>query len=937
VLVFDPSDLDSAPLVVPIVGEDPRAMAVSPDGAEVYVAVFESGNATTILGGGADDPGTLVFPPNVVGDPTGPYGGVNPPPNDGAGFSPPQQPGNPAPPEVGLIVRLDDTGRWMDDNGGDWTDLVSGPQAAASGRKPGWDLADHDVAVIDAATLAVSYERRLMNICMALAVNPQSGAVSVVGTDATNELRYEPNLNGTFVRVEVALFDPANLGSPSVLDLNPHLDYSVSTVPQATRDESIGDPRGIVWNAAGTRAYVAGMGSNNVVVIDAGGQRAGLNPTIEVGEGPTGVALDEGAGRLYVLNKFAATISVVDTATESETAQVGFHDPTPPAIKVGRQHLYDTHAGSGLGQAACASCHVDARMDRLGWDLGDPSGDVEPVAGNNLGANVPGLNTGFDDFHPMKGPMTTQTLQDIIGKEPHHWRGDRTGLEKFNPAFMLLQGDDVMRTPTEMQEFEDFLATIHFPPNPFRNLDNSLPDDLPLPGHYTTGRFGPAGQPLPNGDATRGLQLYRFPNLLDGGALACATCHTMPTGMGTNYRLQGGTYVPIAPGPDGELHHALVSVDGNTQTSIKVPQLRNEYEKTGFNALLNLNTAGFGVLHDGSVDTLERFVSEPAFDPNSDQDIADLVAFLLSFSGSDLPTGAPGTLFEPPGTDSQDAHAAVGQQATLVDAGQASQELLDRIDLFVDLADALEVDLVVKGLVAGEQRGWVHVAFGSFQSDRAGETIALGSLKTLAAPGAELTFTVVPQGSGERVGVDRDGDGYYDRDELDAGSDPADPDSIPGEPGTAYCFGDGSAAPCPCANGVPAETGCANSNGAGAVLSGSGIAHTANDTVELTGAGLIPNQPSLLFQGLNAVAGGDGVGFGDGLRCAGGSVVRIRVLTPDAGGAVSYPGPGDPSVSVAGQVQAGDTRRYQLWYRDPASGPCGTGFNLSNGYEIAWQ
>jgi hypothetical protein len=47
-------------------------------------------------------------------------------------------------------------------------------------------------------------------------------------------------------------------------------------------------------------------------------------------------------------------------------------------------------------------------------------------------------------------------------------------------------------------------------------------------------------------------------------------------------------------------------------------------------------------------------------------------------------------------------------------------------------------------------------------------------------PGQELTFTCVPPGSGERIGVDRDEDGFYDRDELDAGTDPANPDSFPG-------------------------------------------------------------------------------------------------------------------------------------------------------------
>jgi hypothetical protein len=32
----------------------------------------------------------------------------------------------------------------------------------------------------------------------------------------------------------------------------------------------------------------------------------------------------------------------------------------------------------------------------------------------------------------------------------------------------------------------------------------------------------------------------------------------------------------------------------------------------------------------------------------------------------------------------------------------------------------------------------------------------------------------------------------------------------------------------------------------------------------------------------------------------------------------------------------GDIRRYQAWFRDPFGGPCGSGFNLSNGYEIVW-
>ncbi len=320
-------------------------MAVDADGTQVYVAVFESGNQTTILGGGIDGLGNDAFPPNVVNEAVGPYGGTNPPPNDGSGFTPVQNPSNPAPPAVGLIVKNVD-GVWLDDNGGDWTALVSGSSARLSGRRPGWRLVDRDMAIIDASNLSVSYATGLMNVCMSLAVNPGTGHVTVVGTDATNEVRYEPNLSGRFVRVNMATVNPSSPDDSPVVDLNPHLDYTVSTVPQDKRDESVGDPRAVVWNSDGTRGYISGMGSNNLIVIDPSGQRIGKESTVEVGESPTGLALDEGRNRLCVINKFDASISVVDIELEAEIERVSFFDPSPRAIKVGRKHLYDTHKNS---------------------------------------------------------------------------------------------------------------------------------------------------------------------------------------------------------------------------------------------------------------------------------------------------------------------------------------------------------------------------------------------------------------------------------------------------------------------------------------------------------------------------------------------------------------------------------------------------------------
>src|SRR5262249_11242727 len=155
-----------------------------------------------------------------------------------------------------------------------------------------------------------------------------------------------------------------------IMDLNPHLDYSVPQISQSQRQKSIGDPRGIVWTADGSRAYVTGMGSDNLVIIDSRGLRA-TNSPIRLGQGPTGMALDEAHERLYVYNRFEGSISIVDTVAQRVIDTLPLFDPTPQTIKAGRPQLYNTQQTSGLGQASCASCHVDARSDHLAWDLGN--------------------------------------------------------------------------------------------------------------------------------------------------------------------------------------------------------------------------------------------------------------------------------------------------------------------------------------------------------------------------------------------------------------------------------------------------------------------------------------------------------------------------------------------------------------------------------------
>jgi DNA-binding beta-propeller fold protein YncE len=598
---------------IDIDADRPKAMAISADQSEIYVAILESGNSSTIIA--PPMVGLDRNPPRAANDlPEGPHGGQNPFPNFGDVFEPIINPGIPStnpPPRVGVIVRKQN-GRWMDDNHGDWTEYISGTNAFLTGRVPGWDIADHDLAIINTKSNTVRYVRGLMNICFDVSVNPASGKVAVIGTDSINEVRFEPNLKSIFTRMKLAMVEPKTDGA-TVRDLNPHLDYKSTSLPIAQRRQSVGEPRGIAWNSRGTRAYVTGMGSDNLIVLDENGERVG--PAIQLPAGPTGLVFDADRNRLYVFCRFASQLVTLDADSLAILNTISLHDSTPDTVRKGRKHFYNTIENSGLGQVSCASCHIDGRFDRLAWDLGDQTGEM--LAGTNRNfVIVPGFT---NSFHPMKGPMVTQTLQDIIGHEPFHWRGDRDGIEQFAPTFKNLQGREDELSAEDMKEFKDFLASITYPPNLFRNLDNTLPTQLNT-GEIALGRgILPAGRPLPPGNPQRGLTLFRGTT-----TQSCIPCHTLPTGLGADARFIAGRWQNVPLGTNSAHHAAMVAMRRTSELPFKVQQLRNLQDKMGFSLRGPISRSGFGFFHDGRVDTLTSFLQD-GFDITSDQDTADII------------------------------------------------------------------------------------------------------------------------------------------------------------------------------------------------------------------------------------------------------------------------------------------------------------------------
>jgi hypothetical protein len=585
-----------------------------------------------------------------------------------------------------------------------------------------------ELVYVSTSTNAVLSSRGdIASIMLGAATSPTNGAAAVTGTYAEIEVRNEPNLRGHFTEQRLAIV-PSRLTARTEMGLNPHINYSVTPGTQAEADSAIGLPTGVCWSADGSRVFVTSLATNKLAVVNPSGAGTILArvPTVA---GPTAVVADPVRPRLYVVGRFHNQLQTLSTTNFASlaVAPLGF-DPTPDDIVNGRKFFYGGFT-SGHGDQACAGCHLFGDTDQFAWELGNPQGSMAPAP--------PGMTDPLlQGFHPMKGPMVTQSLRGLPNTGVLHWRGDRADLTAFNPAFVALMGRAAVLPDSEMAAFTAFVMPLVYPPNPHQFLDRTYPD-------------APAGQP----SALRGKSF--FMNATVDGSLKCVDCHALPAG--TN-----GQVID---------HSALLAPQ-----DMKVPQLRNLYKKTGFtDAPGAVNKRGFGYTHDGSIDNLFDFLHFPGFNFGSpavaDGNRRDVERFLLDFDTGMAP--------------------AVGYQITFNGANNGDATLAARMDTLEAQAAQGNCELVAHGRAGSTPRGWFYSGGGQWTSDIASAPpVDRTALIAFASSGHELTITGVPAGCGMRMGVDRDRDGFRDGDELAAGTDPGDPASHPlvavGPGGGAY-------------------------------------------------------------------------------------------------------------------------------------------------------
>ncbi len=580
-------------------------------------------------------------------------------------------------------------------------------------------LPDRDVFTIDLKTSPPALVengdfRHVGTTLFSMAVHPKSGKVYVGNTEARNHVRFEgpgalvaqderfanTTVRGHVAESRVTVLDPTTR-AVKPLHLNSHIDYSkcCEEGPNADTERSLAFPVALAITSKRTRAgqladqqdlYVSALGSSKVAVLhtstldraENGESVQSPEDHIEVPGGPVGLTLDEARARLYVLARFTNEVVVIDTRTRREVERHRLFNPEPPSIVKGRPFLYDARNTSSHGDTACASCHIFGDFDSLAWDLGAP----DDRAFANLGPFFakPEITSAplTSKFLPVKGPMTTQSLRGMANHGAMHWRGDRRGglestvhvqpdtgafdeqaaFKAFNVAFPGLNGRSAQLSADEMQSFTDFILALTYPPNPIRNLDDSLTD---AQKRARSRYFGceitdasMARRECADGrnidEETLGCNCLNPPEFVLGIEPRPAYCPKDPkctldvsdfqntcNGCHTLDRSGNAAYGVDKPGFFGTQG---VYTNDSVSHVLKIPQLRNLYQKVGMfgsvqttpgvglnnladsifgprnggllaasNAFTGDQVRGFGFTHAGEEDTVFHFFSSGGF------------------------------------------------------------------------------------------------------------------------------------------------------------------------------------------------------------------------------------------------------------------------------------------------------------------------------------
>jgi hypothetical protein len=205
----------------------------------------------------------------------------------------------------------------------------------------------------------------------------------------------------------------------------------------------------------------------------------------------------------------------------------------------------------------------------------------------------------------------------------------------------------------------------------------------------------------------------------------------------------------------GTIRFILSKTNLGQSQDIKVPQLRDLYQRTTFNqtrgtpATGTNSIGGFGFTHDGTFQDNFAFLSVPTlFQLIATDSVlkSNLQAFLLCFDTGTAP--------------------AVGYARTIVATNVNTTGISNDWSLLESQAAATNVDLIAKGTIGGHWHGLVYQPLsGTYLPDQTNlGSLTHAQLVTNILNGDTLTFMGVPPGSGTRMGINRTGSVALDGD-----------------------------------------------------------------------------------------------------------------------------------------------------------------------------
>ena len=279
----------------------------------------------------------------------------------------------------------------------------------------------------------------------------------------------------------------------------------VSVIDAAERAHLVGqqlaletiDPPGVglPFDAAlthdGDEIWVLNAASNDITVVDLAARQRMAH--IEVGDNPRGIVFSPDGSTAYANNTLAGTVSIIDSAIYSVTAEISVTDiPMPPVLLNGKRlfHSSDDPRMARAQWISCNTCHFEGEHDGRTWTFG------------------------------FAGPRNTTSLPGMIETYPLRWSGewDESADSEFanrkeNFGSGLIDGEmNCSLSPPDC---------ANQPPNAGRSYDldclAAFMDSLgvPLsPGHAL-------GEPLTEAEQ-RGQAVFERPEL------GCVTCHPGP-------------------------------------------------------------------------------------------------------------------------------------------------------------------------------------------------------------------------------------------------------------------------------------------------------------------------------------------------------------------------------------------------------------------------